>query len=286
MDDTSRDKEKDFQKLLRDACNADSVAMWDAAEEQFGIASAGLIDKANLVDRCAVKGAPAVLRRCHERGANLLQEGADGSTPIHAAAENDNVFVVETLLDLGVPVGIEIGAIGNTFDIGGFTPLHSAAANNSGDCCRLLLDRGANLHAVCNNDTTPFEQAFIGGTDDDVVMAFLHHGIDDAQMSNFRFKHTFNPNKEILTPFQVAVQLALLKTVEYYLTERGEDPAQRTGRGVTMPLLSARGGSLDSAPVRALLLAHKSKNLIAAAVVSDPSDKPATKRARTPAAPI
>ena len=74
--------------------------------------------------------------------ANINCTDAQGNTPLHLAAFNDNVELVSFLLDRG--------ANPNMRDCGGDTPLHNAVYRNSWKCAQRLLDGGAYGHIENN----------------------------------------------------------------------------------------------------------------------------------------
>ena len=89
----------------------------------------------------------------------LLGDGADvnapdeeGETPLHRAAEHDNLPAVEALIERGADVGAR--------DDKGRMPLHRAARrSNRPDVIEKLLNEGADASAMDDRDSTPCDYA-------------------------------------------------------------------------------------------------------------------------------
>ena len=97
------------------------------------------------------------LRQHIEAGADLNQKGADGGTPLHAAAARGNVEAAMLLIEGGAEV--------NARKIDGATPLHTAAFFCHENIVRGLLANGADKMLKNNVGATaydsvagPFEQ--------------------------------------------------------------------------------------------------------------------------------
>lgn len=81
---------------------------------------------------------PPVMAALLEAGADVLQTGQAGITPVHVAARRGDSVAVALLLRYGAPASERAGPVGNT-------PLHDAVANRKGHVARLLVARGANV---------------------------------------------------------------------------------------------------------------------------------------------
>ena len=79
-------------------------------------------------------------------GANVNLQDVDGDTPLHGAAQNGNVEIINLLLDKG--------ANPNTKNKLGGTPLMWAAVYGNDDAARLLLKRGADPSLKDNDGIT------------------------------------------------------------------------------------------------------------------------------------
>ncbi|KAL1492190.1 hypothetical protein ABEB36_012673 [Hypothenemus hampei] len=82
-----------------------------------------------------------------QRGENLEQYDIQGATPLHIAAANGYISVVEFLLDHGVRTDVK--------DKDDWQPSHAAACWGHIDVLELLAQSGANLNARNKNDETP-----------------------------------------------------------------------------------------------------------------------------------
>jgi len=90
----------------------------------------------------------------------------DGDTPLHLAAGNARLAVVEFL----VADKADVNATNNL----GQTPLHLAAANGDTNVTQFLLDHGADVNATNKRGQTPlFYTTQFGGSSHDAVTALL-----------------------------------------------------------------------------------------------------------------
>ena len=83
-------------------------------------------------------------------GADMNAADSDGTTPLHAASNEDtpqHAEVVKWLVDNGANL--------EATDEDGLTPLHLAAAQGSEHCTKMLITLGANLSAKTTNKDTP-----------------------------------------------------------------------------------------------------------------------------------
>ncbi|XP_076326481.1 uncharacterized protein LOC143233758 isoform X2 [Tachypleus tridentatus] len=86
----------------------------------------------------AANGHVEIVQYLGERGAHLSALDPSGYTAIHIAAMNGHAECVEVLLDMGSEV--------DNVTSDGFTPLHLAVLNASVDCCQVLISWGANIN--------------------------------------------------------------------------------------------------------------------------------------------
>src|SRR4029453_16577897 len=84
-------------------------------------------------------------------GANANVQDADGDTPLHGAAQNGTVEIINLLLDKG--------ANPNAKNKLGGTPLMWAAVYGNDDAARLLLSRGADASLKDNDGITAVQWA-------------------------------------------------------------------------------------------------------------------------------
>ncbi|KAK7086874.1 hypothetical protein SK128_025372 [Halocaridina rubra] len=89
------------------------------------------------------------LKRVKTEGHSLMFRDYQGATPLHIAAANGYVRVVEYLLSQNVPTEVR--------DHDDWSPLHAAACWGHPDVLELLVQNGANLHARTKNQETPYD---------------------------------------------------------------------------------------------------------------------------------
>ena len=90
------------------------------------------------------------------KGASQTQPGSDGLTPIHAAAYQRNVDVVNRMLSRGVSVNLRSGT--------GDTPLHAAVQSGDPKTVAALLNAGADVNLRNGRGDTPLHLAMrLGG---------------------------------------------------------------------------------------------------------------------------
>ncbi|KAG7156325.1 phosphatase 1 regulatory inhibitor subunit 16B-like [Homarus americanus] len=89
------------------------------------------------------------LKHMKSEGQSLMFRDHQGATPLHIAAANGYVRVVEYLLSQNVPTEVR--------DHDDWSPLHAAACWGHPDVLELLVQNGANLHARTKNQETPYD---------------------------------------------------------------------------------------------------------------------------------
>ena len=105
-----------------------------------------------------------------DKGASLTAFGSDGQTPIHAAAAQGSVDVVNRLLAKGVDVNLRSGT--------GDTPLHAAVASGEVKVVRALLNSGANVNLRNDRGDTPFHVAMrLYGLPDNTAATHTNSGV-------------------------------------------------------------------------------------------------------------
>ena len=95
----------------------------------------------------ALNGNVEIVQMLLDRYAEIGAVNLDGATALHYAAQSMNMEIIEMLLSRGANV--------NAADINMITPVHLAVANNSKEITTLLLSRGANVDGKGNNPRTP-----------------------------------------------------------------------------------------------------------------------------------
>ena len=105
-----------------------------------------------------------------DHGASLTAYGIDGQTPIHAAAAQGNVDMVNRLLAKGVDVNLRGGT--------GDTPLHAAVGSGDAKVVRALLNSGAGVNLRNDRGDTPFHVAMrLYGLPDNTAASHTGSGV-------------------------------------------------------------------------------------------------------------
>jgi hypothetical protein len=94
---------------------------------------------------------------------NVVAQNGTGIAPIHAAAANGSLLILQALLAKSANV--------NARQQGGFTPLHTAADSNSPEMARLFLEHGADHTMAADNGQTALDLAL--AKDHEAVAAVL-----------------------------------------------------------------------------------------------------------------
>ncbi|XP_076036396.1 protein phosphatase 1 regulatory subunit 16A-like [Oratosquilla oratoria] len=89
------------------------------------------------------------LQNTKAQGLSLMTRDEHGATPLHIAAANGYMRVVEFLLSHGVPTEVR--------DLDDWTPLHAAACWGHPDVLETLVHHGANLQSRTKNHETPYD---------------------------------------------------------------------------------------------------------------------------------
>jgi len=95
--------------------------------------------------KAAYNGRLEVVEYLISQGADVNAVSGSGSTPLHGAGYYGHPEIAKALLDAG--------ARGDIANAGGYTPLLSASAGNHGDIVRLLVERGADVNAGAGGRT-------------------------------------------------------------------------------------------------------------------------------------
>ncbi|XP_066247914.1 protein phosphatase 1 regulatory subunit 16A isoform X2 [Euwallacea similis] len=137
------------------AVNADGNMPYDICEDEQALdyiesemAKNGVTQQ--LIDETRASTERRMLtdvRAYAQRGENLEQYDSQGATPLHIAAANGYISVVEFLLDQGVRTDVK--------DKDDWQPSHAAACWGHIDVLEILAQSGANLNARNKNDETP-----------------------------------------------------------------------------------------------------------------------------------
>ncbi|WP_428099507.1 ankyrin repeat domain-containing protein [Candidatus Rariloculus sp.] len=193
-----------------------------------------LIEAVKQHDRIAVN---ALL----DRGADVGEAEADGSTALHWAAQRDDLELVETLLDAGADV--------NAATRFGVRPLSLASNNGNAAVVTRLLEAGADPNATSREDQTPLMTAAMNGRTA-AIEALLAHGADSNAVESYRGQ----------TALMWAAGEGNVDAVRL-LIENGADVAARSKSGFTPLLFAVRNARIGT--LRVLLDSGANVNDIA-----------------------
>ncbi|MEJ2750423.1 MAG: ankyrin repeat domain-containing protein, partial [Anaerolineae bacterium] len=101
----------------------------------------------------------------HGADVNAVAQNGTDIAPIHAAAANGSLAILNALLAKGADV--------NARQQGGFSPLHTAVDNNDPEMASLFLKHGADRSAVTDNGKTALDLALEKGHE--TVVEVLQH---------------------------------------------------------------------------------------------------------------
>ncbi|RWS03465.1 protein phosphatase 1 regulatory subunit 16A-like protein [Dinothrombium tinctorium] len=139
------------------AVNADGNMPYDICEDEATLdyiesemAKKGITQEMIDETRAAVENEMLQdLKILEERGDDLEFRDAQGATPLHIAAANGYLSVVEFLLDHHVSTDV----VDNDL----WQPIHAAACWGHPDVVEMLVQAGADLNAKTKNGETPFD---------------------------------------------------------------------------------------------------------------------------------
>jgi cytohesin len=110
----------------------------------------------------AEKGLPGITQFLIEAGLDPIARDKQGNTPLHLAADNGHVDVVNIYKRMTQTLN-EAGLAFNAKDNRGNTPLHLAAGNGHSEVVKLLIETGADVNAIDDLGATPLQHALKNG---------------------------------------------------------------------------------------------------------------------------
>ncbi|MDH5679942.1 MAG: ankyrin repeat domain-containing protein [Spirochaetota bacterium] len=129
-----------------------------------------------------------------EHGAKVKFKGVNGETPLHSAAQRDDIRFVKLLLDKGLDVNSKVVK----GDDKGHTPLIYAVRNGNYHIVKLLLENGANINARTQSDNELTSLHFANRSlypNYKLINLLINKGAD----VNARDKYGFTPFHDILS---------------------------------------------------------------------------------------
>lgn len=131
--------------------------------------------------RASMYGQVSLVKGLLDKGANVNDSNAEGTTSLHAATElSGSEEVVQLLVNKGADV--------NAQDINGVTPLHRAAENGLFNIAKILLINGANPGAISKKGDTPEDIARGEGYHQLVSLLELPAGTDYSKIESVESK--------------------------------------------------------------------------------------------------
>src|SRR3990167_7929710 len=130
----------------------------------------GLPDSKPPIIAAAEKQNLPVIEILIAAGANVNAQGYNRKTPLHVAIEKENLAIIQAL----IAAGANVNAQNHT----GKTPLHLAIAKDNLAIIQALITAGANLNAQNNDGRTPLHVAALRGRKP-IIHLLLKSGIAD-----------------------------------------------------------------------------------------------------------
>jgi len=159
------------------------------------------------------------------QGANIEAKASFDNTPLHLAALKGFLAIVQSLSEQGANIESE-GQFA-------FTPLHLAAKNGHLTVIKYLKEQGANIEATKSQDSfTPLHLAALNGHLE-VIQYLQEQGVNIEAIDN-------RGN----TPMHLAAESSRLKVVKY-LKEQGASIESKTKYGDTILHTAAKNGHIQ-----------------------------------------
>eukprot|EP00744_Colponema_vietnamica_P023021 GILI01033188.1.p1 GENE.GILI01033188.1~~GILI01033188.1.p1 ORF type:complete len:284 (+),score=57.02 GILI01033188.1:47-898(+) len=130
----------------------------------------------------------ALLFGSDESKADVRKASKAGHTPLHLAAANGHIKVMELLMEEGAsPTATAEGNYSRT-------PLHMAASNNQAEAVKLLISRGVTVDAKDSRGETALHEAARSGAIESIIALMASHAKTDVN------------NHDGHTPWDLAIQ--------------------------------------------------------------------------------
>jgi ankyrin repeat protein/serine/threonine protein kinase len=202
----------DFRSVTRDG----TTPLFIAAESGHGDIVTCLVDYETPLDGSAA----AVVPKIRE----LVRAVTPSGTPLHAAASNNHVGVMELLVELGA----DVAAVSDLGD----TPLHTASWHGHIDSIQMLVRHGADVDAKNVDGCTPLHYASRNGQMDAIRALAALGGSVVA---------TTNAEESLLHVAALGGNVGVIKT----LMDVGAVAAAKTARGDSVLHYAAKYGRVN-----------------------------------------
>jgi len=216
----------------------------------------GPLRPSGLIDAIKAGDATAIRTALRQRGANVNEAEADGTTALHWAARSNDLDTVQSLL--------RSGASAKAANRYGVTPLSLAATNGNAPMVEALLKAGADAkNANADGETALMTAARSGNAD--VVKALIAHGANVNARENWQdqtalmFAAEENNAAAVKALVEAGADLNLKSKVwnfpEYKYQTNGMAVFQLPRGGWTALMFAARQNAADAASMLADLKA-------------------------------
>ncbi|MBU0581296.1 MAG: ankyrin repeat domain-containing protein [Candidatus Margulisbacteria bacterium] len=177
---------------------------------------------------------------------NVNTKNIAGETPLHIAAQNGNIKIMESLLKNGADINAKTNDfIGEDADYYGYTPLHMAIVYDQKDAVLFLVEHGANIELTDAAKQTPLLIAARKRNGKDILQILLNKG------ANLYVKDSFNNNILLIAAqegYPENIKFLLDKGLPLEVTNNNGETALHLARvhAAAIELLLDRGANIEA----------------------------------------